>query len=87
MIGRRTVELHAAFHWICDECGRDNYFVPLRIDLTDQETEDVIRELHELENWEELPDEQEPIDAYRIPEWVTCRECKSRYEPVPPDIE
>jgi hypothetical protein len=76
---RPKVELHQAFTWTCESCGRDNFergvtVAPESVDL------------------DELPDTEE-TESIRMwiaeggegvfvvaPDWVTCGHCGERFE-------
>ena len=37
----QTVELHQAFRWDCDECGRENFERAIIVDLGEDEARDI----------------------------------------------
>jgi len=61
-----TVELHAAWRWDCDECGRENWVRGIQL-----ETE------HLSKPQREILDDAEWWVLY--PEMVECSDCKSSY--------
>ena len=61
-----TVELHAAWRWDCDECGRENWI--RGIHLEDEHLSQSQREILDEAEWWVL-----------YPERVECSECKSSY--------
>lgn len=74
-----TVQLSTAFTWRC-VCGKRNFVLPERADLTPDEREDAYRELNDLEAWQELPDDWRNFEMVSMPEEVTCKKCGKRFE-------
>lgn len=66
------VELHVAYEWICNECGRTN-FVSSVIFEFDEETEQEMREDFGLEPGDDG-------DFCHIPDTVKCKDCGTEYE-------
>ena len=71
----RTVELKSAFHWHCDECGEENFALPQKAELTDEDAEYAYRRFHDLEDWCDLPEGWRQFEMVNIPDKVTCSNC------------
>lgn len=82
MISKRTAELGMAFHWYCDDCGRLNFCLPIRPELTDDEREDIYRQMHNLEAYESLPEHWEQFHTCCIPDTVQCDECGTWFDAI-----
>lgn len=67
-----SVELHLAFHWVCPECGIDNWCRGIAPDLPPEEKAKA-RENLGIEVWEEGA-------LMMRPESVECLACKCRFE-------
>lgn len=61
------VELHAAYVFDCDECGRET-FGRCRVGEFDEETEREMREEHGIQPWE-------TGDWIQLPSSVVCNHC------------
>lgn len=61
-----TVELHAAWRWDCNECGRENWVRGIQLEAEHLSREQR-RVLEDAEWW------------VLYPEMVECSECKSSY--------
>lgn len=68
----RNIELHPAFVFDCDSCGREN-FVRSVVREFDEETVAEMREDHGIQPWE-------VGDFQMAPESVTCKYCGCKYE-------
>lgn len=68
----RVVELRLAYHWICDDCGADNFVLPRDARLTEDERENAYRRFNDLEPWEELPEDWQQFVLCQIPKQVHC---------------
>lgn len=82
------VELHDAFIWDCDDCGRENTVrcIPVLdadIDLS-EEQEDQIREDLGMHPWESIEPEAIAQALVRIPYEVTCKYCEASFHASPP---
>lgn len=69
----RKVELHHAFVWDCDECGRENFCNGLDPELTAEEIEEL-KEIHGIEP-SELGGK-----FLLAPATVICKYCKTEFE-------
>jgi len=80
---KHKVELHEAFVWDCDECGRENL---LRALPAEPPPDNEIRELLQLGPFEALPN---PDDSnwVRVAETVICAYCQSEFQTLPPWIK
>jgi hypothetical protein len=63
------IELHPAFVWDCDDCGRENFERSIVGDF-DEETLQQMRDEHGIQPWE-------AGDLHTAPTVVTCRHCGS----------
>lgn len=69
----RTVELKAAFHWHCEDCGLENFALPRKAELHDDEREAAYRRFNDLDEWAELPEGWREFELVMVPERVTCQ--------------
>lgn len=74
------VELRTAFHWHCDDCGADNFALPRKAELTDEDAESAYRKHHMLDKWEELPADWRDFEMVQIPSRVHCSHCGSMFD-------
>jgi hypothetical protein len=75
VLGNSAVEMHPAFLWTCDSCGRHNFvrsvaFEPESARLTDEQRQAV---------------EEMPGGWFSYPETVQCPHCGSEFDAVDPD--
>jgi rubredoxin len=75
----KIVELKTAYHWNCDACGADNFDVPQKAELTEEDREQAYREIHELGEWEDLPENWREFELVTLPDQVTCEQCGETY--------
>lgn len=73
------VELKTAYHWHCEECGEENFALPQKAELTDEDRESAYREFHDLEDFATLPAEWRQFEMVWIPHSVTCKSCAFTY--------
>lgn len=78
----QTVELKTAYHWLCEECGRDNYSLPMKMEFAPGEKEEYFRKFHRMEAFEELPDEWEMFECVHIPDEVECQACHAVFKAI-----
>ena len=82
------VELHDAFIWDCDLCGKENLIRIVRGGAKHKLDDDHLAELRqqlELEEWQEIP--QEALDSViAVPEHVTCSHCNAIFAAQMPDF-
>lgn len=76
----RSVEVETAFTWWCDDCGKQNFGLPTRAELTNEEKAEAYRHLHDLEHWEALPEGWSDFELVTLPRSVQCEQCKTRYK-------
>ena len=74
-----SVELHLAFHWVCPECGIDNWNRGVAPELLPEEKAQARAELG-IEVWEEG-------SLMMRPEVVSCSQCKAKFDTEEPDYE
>lgn len=75
----KRVELHQAVHWYCDECGTSNFEVLTISELTEEERADAYRHFHDLEDWQDLPDDWMDFELVSTPLYVTCSKCQTKF--------
>ena len=78
----RRVELKTAYHWNCDECGADNFALPVKAELTDEKREEVFREIHQLQEWDTLPPDWQYFELVQIPNVVACSSCRTQFSTI-----
>lgn len=66
----RKVEMHKAYRWMCEDCGRDNFL--LGVQITGQQREELAAEVG-------CPVEDVPEDLIGFPKKVTCPFCESQF--------
>lgn len=67
----RTVELHLAFAWICDDCGTDNYCRSISIELDEHQS------FYERDR---MGMSQEGKGSFNtMPKGVKCHSCGARF--------
>jgi predicted RNA-binding Zn-ribbon protein involved in translation (DUF1610 family) len=80
------IELHDAFMWDCDNCGKENIHRTIRCSSPEQlskEEREMLRQQLEIESWEDIPpDEVRSLIAF--PFRVTCKDCDTSFLTVPP---
>lgn len=76
----RRVEIHQAFIWTCDECGRDNFERAIIQEMGPEEREQCFREYHRMEDHEELPDDWQNFDMVMAPNSVKCPACGEEFD-------
>jgi hypothetical protein len=63
----KTVELHPASRWDCEECGRENFCRMFPYRPTDAELAEVMQE-------------DTGHEWLTAPKFVTCQYCKAKFE-------
>jgi hypothetical protein len=94
----KTIELHDAFLFACDDCGRDNFVraitvSPESIDDIDEEDEEILSEMQAA--LQKLADNFQDIDLIkdfgvtftRRPTIVECEFCGSEFHTNDPEGE
>lgn len=66
------IELHPAFVWDCDECGRQNFERAIIPPFQSKADEEYVRQILDI-----TPEEGFPVMA---PFNVSCRKCEARFE-------
>ncbi len=79
----RVVELHQAFTWICDDCGRDNFSRAIRVEPESIEGQEIAqlvnRAVAEANEATETLGLMVNGDWIMAPEVVRCTYCKSLF--------
>ena len=76
----QEVELHAAWSWDCDNCGRENFSRGLTIEFpTVAEQEAAFRYHRNLHPSEPLPPDWRDFECLAFPEVVECAFCEAEY--------
>lgn len=70
----KKVELHCAYLWTCDSCGRDNFLRAIVCEMT-QEDITAMMEEHGGE-----PEDWKTGEWMTRPDEVTCEHCGAEYE-------
>jgi L-asparaginase II len=73
------VELHQAYSWCCDHCGRDNFVRAVTVELSEEDRQQMALECGD-EDWT-------TGRWVAAPEVVTCETCGTEYETVDPGGE
>lgn len=77
----QKIELHDAFIWDCNECGRENVqrAVARQVEIDDPDEVALVRQELGLEPDEALPEDLGLMVSF--PAKVVCRHCETEYEP------
>ena len=70
-MGRTLIEIHPAYVFDCDECGKENFFRAVNMESNNFELDEEQKEMSE-DGWE--------FKAVYVPEFVECEFCKARFE-------
>lgn len=72
------IELHHAYMFDCNHCGRENYVRPIHREL-DLEEATTLKDKYNID--------QESIGRFEIvPDYVQCHHCHAKFKPCYPDI-
>ncbi len=82
MAERKIVELRTAYHWWCETCGVENFSLPQKAELTDEQAEYAYRQLHGMDDYDELPDRWREFEIVCIPDDVECRDCHTTFATI-----
>ena len=81
------VELHQAWHWTCDECGRNNFARSVTADLSGL-TEDEIRNYALQLGIIDVHETEIPEGSFvTVPNTVTCEHCGEQYQTQRSDVD
>lgn len=75
----KTVEVHNAYWFTCEECGRDTYVRPIRSEISRQEAIDYLKKIGQLDKDEDVPDEV-GIVFETYPVELECTFCHSTFK-------
>lgn len=76
-----AVELHPAWHWFCPKCAHRNFTLPIVGGISDGDREEFYRKLHDMEDWQELPEDWElEVEIRQCPGTVKCSQCSTQFE-------
>lgn len=67
----KEVELHAAYVWDCDDCGRENFTRGCTPNLSDEEVQEIREELN--------LDDGHFGNFVLMPDTVECKFCKTKF--------
>lgn len=67
-----TIEMHPAFTWDCDTCGREQFTRAVRPEMSSEDREELHRQ-HGV-------DPHTGGELLMLPMVVVCRDCGSRFE-------
>ena len=81
----QSVDIRPAFHFFCEECAAENFFLPRAVEIPPDELEEVYRAEKELDPWESLPDDWNDFEIVEIPELIQCGECDAVFVPAADD--
>lgn len=74
-----TVELRPAYVWTCETCASVNFCQGMTWEGSDEDREAMFREFHELEDWQELPNNWRDFEPVYVPETVKCHHCSEEF--------
>lgn len=80
----KKVELHNAYSWDCDECGRGNFVRAVVVAMTDEDASEM------MQRYGGDPEDWQNGQWMTRPDEVVCENCKARFEteePPGPDDE
>lgn len=76
----KEVELHQAFSWTCDDCGRSNFASAVTLeDVDEAEKEAMLRDAIGLQPYEDIPDDFDGQFCL-APKTVLCPFCKTVFK-------
>jgi ribosomal protein L44E len=79
MRGKAPVTVKTAYSWLCDKCGKDQFEKPIKVEFGPGEKEEAFRKIHDLEDYQELPDGWATFELCCIPGRVKCKDCNTEY--------
>ena len=71
------IDLVQAFMWTCPECAEDHFVRAITVQMTREEMTKELREMGQLEEWEEIPEDEEHVWTM-APNKVEC--CGKTYK-------
>lgn len=81
----QEVELHQAWLWTCENCGRDNFARSITVEFDSvEEKEEAFRAVYHLDPFEELPESWDQCDCVTCPERVECDFCEAVFKTLGP---
>ena len=77
----QVAELHQAFAWDCEKCGRENFVRSIVANPPPDEYLDSLKAIGVLESWQTLEDlpEGAGVIFQTCPSAVTCAHCGSTF--------
>ncbi len=75
----KRVELRTAYHWFCESCGADNFTLPQKAELTDEDAELAYRRFNECDPWMELPSDWRQFEMVHLLTWLCVAIAKSHF--------
>lgn len=78
----QVVELKSAYHWHCENCAAENFALPAKAELTDEEAEYAYRRFHDLEDFAPLPDGWREFEMVQVPSKVVCSQCQTQFRTI-----
>lgn len=78
---KEQIELHPAWAWDCQSCGRENFERTIVAELTDAEKLQAFRATGDLEDWQTLDDLPQGLEGslQTYPDEVRCKHCSAVY--------
>ena len=76
------VEMHQAYVWDCNQCGRENFERAIEFDGPQEEKDEMLRQMGAIDEWQseaDLPDGV-GIGLQMAPDKVTCKHCQAVFE-------
>lgn len=74
-----VVEMHPAYEWTCEECGRNSFVSCIVCELTHEDRIDQARHMGLIDEFSEtVPDELQG-EFVSYPESVTCPHCGAEF--------
>lgn len=86
MTTKPKVEMHNAYLWVCDSCGRDNFERAIIAELPEDEQEEMFREFHGMEKYEPLPENWKDFAMMCYPDSVKCGHCGEWFDTEAPTV-
>ena len=76
-------ELKTAYCWHCEDCAHTNFAMPIKGEFVDdKDREEYFRFFHDLDPWQDLPENWRDFELVNIPGSVICQMCGSVFETV-----
>jgi ribosomal protein S27E len=79
-MNRATVELHQAYEWTCEKCGRQNFGSSITAELTPEERQEMLHDIGDVDD----DDREYVLNGCFLtsPDEVTCAHCGETFDAI-----